>query len=132
MKYFKTFEDYAAYIEDFKDNRVYTEIEFICYNSDSSLKSETTKDNQLKLFYELKKYSNLLPYIQNWSDYNEGDNEQKSLAVVILDSSDVESLVEFIRGIASNYGIGIDIIDTISRSKLDEIINGSLENIQLS
>jgi hypothetical protein len=108
----------------FENKFEYTEVEFVCYNS--KMGSSTTKENQLKLYKELKKSTGLLPYMQDWS---EGDDEQISLAVIILTKNQTVNYIDIIKKLAKENNIEIDIIDTVPERKIDEIMNGNLENL---
>ena len=67
----------------------YTELEFVCYNSD--YETSSNKDDLFKLYTKLKEVSNgdFLPYMQEFkdSDYDvENDHTEISLAVIIFNT----------------------------------------------
>jgi len=102
----------------------YKEIEFVCHNSEFC--DATDLKQQKKLFSSLKRLKGVMPYRQDWSDK---DNKQISLAVVITDKENESKLLKTIKQIAKDLNVKIDIIDYINDSKLDSILNKTLENI---
>jgi hypothetical protein len=104
----------------FENFNEYKEIEFVCVNS--GINSNTTTENQLNLYNDLKQIDGLLPYIQDWS---EGDNIQKSLAVILLDKGLEPKVIE----LAKKHHIEIDLINSVDDKKVDDIISGRLENL---
>lgn len=112
MKHIKIFENFNKY----------EEIEFVCYNTET--KSDTSAENRLALYNDLKKVDGLLPYMQDWSD---SEHIQKSLAVIILDKD--LSLKPLIIELMKKHNMEIDIEDYVPGSKVDEILGGELENL---
>lgn len=103
----------------------YNEVEFVCYNE--KYKSSTTKQNQLKLYNDLKKVDGLLPYMQDWCEYDKG--EQISLAVILLDKTRQKELFLIIKKLAEKNNVEIDLIDSVDDKKINDILKGDLENI---
>jgi len=114
MKYLKHFE-----------NNTYTEIEFVCYNTETY--STTSKINQLNLYRDLLKIDGCLPYLQNWDYESNDDNEQRSLAVVMFN----ENLGRQIIKLADKYDIEVDLYNIVSQWKVREILDKSVEGMYI-
>ncbi len=114
MEYLKLFENFNKY----------TEIEFVCYNP--SQNSNTSKENQRKLYDELKMVDELLPYMQDWESNGE---EQISLAVIILNNDKISELRSIVYELSKECDIEVDLENSVDGEKLDSIIRGDLENM---
>jgi len=109
----------------FEQLNTYTEIEFVCYNTE--MDSPTTKENQRNLYDDLKKYNGyLLPYLQDWSD---DFHEQISLAVIILDKENEEYYKNLIETLSDINEVEIDMINSVTDRRVNEILRGELEAI---
>ena len=113
--------------EDINNDDSYLEIEFVCFNS--LYPKGTQREDQRILFNKLSDIDGVVPYMQDWSD---DDQEQISLAVVIVDRSKESEIRKSIETISQQIGVDIDIVDRIPGNKVDAIVNGTLENQRLN
>jgi hypothetical protein len=117
-------KSFRAYLSE--ANTQYTEVEFVCVNSNIDFQSIATKpQNQLNLYRHLKKIDGIVPYLQDWS---EGDNHQRSLAVIIKNKNKNEELLKKIKLLAKQNKVEIDIIEDVSAEKLTEVERGEYDN----
>ena len=123
-----------GYYEVFKrnyryDNYGYDEVEFVCYNS--YFPDGTKITDQIDLYNDLKGIEGLLPYRQDWSDEY---HKEISLAVIILDNDkskkEYSEMKRIIIKLAKKNNIKIDLNTSgVSNSKVDSIVNGTLEGL---
>ena len=98
----------------------YTEIEFLCYNSEYP--TGTKFDDQKKLFNDLKKLGNdVIPFYQNHSDE---DHKEYSLTAIILDKSKKSEVL----ALAKKYNIDVDLEQKVNDRYVDRVVSGSFEN----
>jgi hypothetical protein len=103
----------------------YIEIEFVCVNTTND--TATPLVRQIALLTALKKLRGVLPYRQDWSEMMDDGEQQISLAVIITDKINEKQLINEVKLLSKQYGVGIDLIGNVSESKIAEIMSGNLE-----
>ena len=103
----------------------YTEIEFVCHNSDYS---DNVYKTNLKAFYErLKEFSKnsnykIVPYMQ---DFSEDNHDELSLAVIILDNGFKKDVLN----LSKQFKISVDLYNTRDDKFVDNIIKKNYNNL---
>ena len=100
----------------------YTEIEFVCHNSDYP--NSTSLPSQNALYLDLKKYEGLLPYRLDFSD--EGHKEIM-MAVIILDYRNKNKKINIIKKLAKKHDVKIDLEEFINEKNVDNILRGTAQ-----
>lgn len=116
-----------SFLNEIKSNN-YTEIEFVCHNSDYETSSDKT--SQLNLYNDLKDLQKktdykILPYMQDFSD---NTHVELSLAVVILDKTNEKQLKQMIMQLAKKNNILFDLYNERSGKQIDGLVRGDLYN----
>jgi hypothetical protein len=96
----------------------YKEIEFVCVNP--NFPDATDAELQQHLFNELKKIPNVIPLMQDWDEYDEG---QRSLSAIYKDQSARNAIIK----LAKKLGVQIDLEQEVSSDYVDRAIRGEHE-----
>ena len=123
----KYIKKYFEFINE--SENTYTEIEFVCYNTDGSGITDPIKQKEFYKYLKNSQYEldgDIITYMQNFSDKY---HKEKSLAVVILNKNEEKSLKKKILDIAKKFDIKIDLYNKVDDRKVDDIVRKTLENI---
>jgi len=101
----------------------YEEIEFVCVNP--QFPDATDPELQQKMYRELKKLPGVIPLLQDWGDYSEG---QMSLSAIYKDPS----VKKLILKLAKSLGVQVDLIQPVTDDYVDRAIRGDHEGQSLS
>ena len=106
--------------ENFADSG-YKEIEFVCANPKSP--NATDPKLQKQMYLGLKKIPNVIPLLQDWSDYSEG---QKSLTAIYKDKESRQKVL----ALAKQLGVEIDLERPVSDDYVDRAIRSEHDGQQ--
>lgn len=99
----------------------YKEIEFICVNPEYP--DATDPKLQKQMYLGLKKIPNVIPLLQDWDEYSEG---QKSLSAIYKDKESRQKIF----ALAKQLGVEIDLERPVSDDYIDRAIRGEHEGQQ--
>ena len=99
----------------------YKEIEFICVNP--RFPDATDPELQKQMYMGLKKIPNVIPLLQDWDEYSEG---QKSLSAIYKDKESRQKIL----ALAKQLGVEIDLEQPVSDDYIDRAIRGEHEGQQ--
>ena len=96
------------------------EIEFVCCNPDFD--DATSPEAQSSLMHSLRTVPGLATYRQDWGD------GQTSLATVIRPDAPRHA-EQTIRRLAKRHGVQVDLINEVEDRHVDELYDGTKENV---
>ena len=99
----------------------YKEIEFICVNP--RFPDATDPELQKQMYMGLKKIPNVIPLLQDWDEYSEG---QKSLSAIYKGRESKQKIL----ALAKQLGVEIDLEQPVSDDYVDRAIRGEHEGQQ--
>lgn len=94
----------------------FVEVEFVCVND--SFPDATKQEQQDELFDALREVPNIVVYKQDFGEHN-------SMAAIVFDDTDIFEIED----IAVENGVAVDEIQSVPRSRVDDIYDNRLEGL---